>query len=522
MGIHVHIRRRDQGSAAHMNLHPGPIAAESATQAIDGAPIEHLDVLIVGAGLSGIDAAYRLRERCPDHKCAILEARDAIGGTWDLFRYPGVRSDSDMATLGFPFRPWREDLSIAGGEAIRNYIADTAVRSGIDRAIRFGHRVVRADWSWEEARWTIEAEADGRTVRLTCGFLYMCSGYYDYAQGYTPDFPGRKAFEGRFVHPQFWPDDLDPAGQRIVVIGSGATAVTLVPALAAKGATVTMLQRSPTYVVARPARDPIARRLRGLVPAGVADALVRWKNVALAIFTYGLSRRRPERVKALITKAARHQLGEAFDVDRHFAPDYDPWDQRLCLVPDGDLFQVLREGRATIVTDRIETFTPTGLRLASGAELAADVIVSATGLVVKLFGGVALTVGGEPVDASERLVYKGMMLSDVPNMALAFGYTNASWTLKCDLTARYVCRLLKHMKRHATPVCMPHPKGNDLGHEPMLDFTSGYVERAAHILPGQGRKAPWRVHQNYILDFLALRTRSVNDGTMRFLKRGVR
>jgi cation diffusion facilitator CzcD-associated flavoprotein CzcO len=502
-----------------MNHHPGPIVTDTPEQ---NANIEHLDVLIVGAGLSGIDAACRLKERCPDQCFAILEARDAIGGTWDLFRYPGVRSDSDMATLGFPFRPWRGDLSIAGGEDIRAYIADTAAHYGIAGTIRFRHRVVRADWSWEEARWTVAVEAEGRTLRMTCGFLYMCSGYYDYAQGYTPDFPGRDAFKGRFVHPQFWPADFDPAGQRIIVIGSGATAVTLVPALAARGADVTMLQRMPTYVVARPARDPIAAKLRGRVPAALADTLVRWKNVALAIVTYGLSRRRPDRVKALIQKAARHQLGEGFDVDRHFAPDYDPWDQRLCLVPDGDLFRVLREGRATIVTDRIETFTPTGIRLASGEELPADVIVSATGLVVKLFGGMALTVGGKPVDASQRLVYKGMMLSDVPNMALAFGYTNASWTLKCDLTARYVCRLLTRMKRRGTPVCVPRPRNTDEGREPMLNFTSGYVQRAAHILPAQGRKAPWRVHQNYILDFLALRTRSVNDGTMRFLKRGAR
>ena len=507
-----------------MNQHPGVIAADPLPAPARGASdtVEHLDVLIVGAGLSGIDAAYRLQERCPGHRFAILEARDAIGGTWDLFRYPGVRSDSDMATLGFPFQPWREEVSIAGGDAIRDYIVDTAVRHGIDRTIRFGHRVVSADWSWADARWTVEAETDGHVVRLTCGFLYMCSGYYDYAQGYTPDFPGRDAFAGRFVHPQFWPEDLEPAGQRIVVIGSGATAITLVPALVEQGADVTMLQRSPSYVVSRPARDPVARTLRAGLPAGVAETLVRWKNVALAIITYGLSRRRPERVKALIKKAVRDQLGKGFDVDRHFAPDYDPWDQRVCLVPDGDLFAVLRDGRATIVTDRIETLTPTGLRLGSGAELDADVIVSATGLVVKLFGGAALTVDGEPVHPADHLVYKGMMLSDVPNMALAFGYTNASWTLKCDLTARYVCRLLKRMRRHKTPICVPRPKQADAGREAMLDFSSGYVQRAAHILPSQGREAPWRVHQNYILDFLTLRTRSVNDGTMRFLKRGAR
>lgn len=479
---------------------------------------EHLDVLIVGAGLSGIDAAYRLQERCPEQRFAILEARHRIGGTWDLFRYPGVRSDSDMATLGFPFEPWREDVSIAGGDAIRSYIAGTAERHGLDRTIRFGHRVVRADWSGENARWTVEVETDSGEVRLTCGFLYMCSGYFDYTQGYTPDFPGRTLFRGRFVHPQFWPQDLEPAGKRIVVIGSGATAVTLVPALVRKGAHVTLLQRSPTYVVARPAHDPAARRLRRLLPPGAAERLIRWKNVALAIIVYNLSRRRPAWMKAMIKKAVHLQLGESVDVERHFTPDYDPWDQRLCLVPDGDLFAVLRDGRATIVTDRIETLTPGGIGLASGTELDADIVVSATGLVVKLLGGVALTVDGVPVNASDHLIYKGMMLSDVPNMALAFGYTNASWTLKCDLTARYVCRLLKRMRRHGTPICVPRPKREGISRDPMLDFSSGYVRRAAHILPGQGRKAPWRVHQNYLLDFLALGMRSVNDGTMHFLK----
>jgi cation diffusion facilitator CzcD-associated flavoprotein CzcO len=477
---------------------------------------EHFDVLIVGAGLSGVDAAYHLQTRRPGDRFAVLEARQAIGGTWDLFRYPGVRSDSDMLTLGFPFRPWRGDKSIADGGDIRDYIEDTAKAFGIDRKIRLGHRVMRAEWRSSDACWTLEVAFAGRTLRMTCGFLMMCSGYYDYAQGHAPDFPGLDAFKGRLVHPQAWPADLDYAGKQVVVIGSGATAVTLVPAMARTAAHVTMLQRSPTYVVSRPARDAVAIALRAHLPAALAGALARWKNILLGIATYRFARRKPQKAKRLILRGVRKSLGPDFDVARHFTPTYDPWDQRVCLVPDGDLFKVLRSGEASVVTDQIDAFTPTGLRLRSGETLAADVVVSATGLVIKLMGGAQIVVDGVVADLSASLLYKGMMFSEVPNLALAFGYTNASWTLKCDLTARYVCRLLHHMERSGQAICAPRLIDASVVAEPMLNFTSGYVARAAKVMPRQGSKPPWRVHQNYLTDLLALRWGPVDDGVMRF------
>lgn len=492
-----------------------PSALRDPDGSVDAA--EHLDMIIVGAGLSGVDAAYRLQSAFPARRYAILEARAAIGGTWDLFRYPGIRSDSDMHTLGFPFRPWRGEKSIADGDAIRDYIRDTAAEFGIDRHIRFGHRVTRASWSSADARWTVEGQdADGRPFRLTAGFLFMCSGYYDYAAGYMPDFPDLERFAGRVVHPQQWPEDLAVEGRRVVVIGSGATAMTLVPALVRQGAHVTMLQRSPTYVVSRAARDPIALWLHRRLPGGLADRLVRWKNILLGITTYRLARRSPDRVRRMILDGVRRQLGAAVDIDRHFSPSYNPWDQRVCLVPDGDLFTALREGKAEIVTDGIAGFAEDGIRLASGERLPADIVVSATGLVIQLMGGAEILVDGVRVQPSDRMLYKGMMFDDIPNFAFAFGYTNASWTLKCDLTARYVCRLLKHMDRRGYAVCVPRLDARAGARQPMLDFSSGYVRRANALLPGQGRRAPWRVHQNYILDFMALGIGSVDDGAMEF------
>ena len=489
-----------------------PIAAKTAGMA----DTEHLDVLIVGAGISGIDAAYHLQKRCPGKSWAILEARGAIGGTWDLFRYPGVRSDSDMYTLGFPFRPWTGDQSIVDGPSIRAYVEETARAFGIDRHIRFDHKVTRADWSSAEALWTVEAEVDGETRRFACRFLFLASGYYDYAQGYRPQWPGEADFSGRIVHPQFWPDDLDLAGRRVVVIGSGATAVTLVPALAECGAQVTMLQRSPTYIVARPSRDGIARRLQRWLPRRLADRATRWKNVLLGIFFFSRARKRPDKVRQAILKLAADSLPPDYDVERDFGPTYNPWDQRLCLVPDGDLFAAIAAGKVEIVTDRIETFTADGLRLASGRELEADIVVTATGLVVKLLGGIALGVDGAPVNVAERFSYKGMMLSDVPNLAVVFGYTNASWTLKCDLSSRYVCRLLNHMDARSYRVCVPRLPGGPLERQPMLDFSSGYVRRAEPFLPAQGPSAPWRVHQNYLKDLVAMRLRPVADEAMEF------
>jgi cation diffusion facilitator CzcD-associated flavoprotein CzcO len=477
---------------------------------------EHLDVLIVGAGLSGIDAAYRLQTECPGKSYAVLEARGAIGGTWDLFRYPGVRSDSDIYTLGFPFRPWRGDASIVGGGEIRDYIADTAREFGIGRQIRFNQRVLAAAWDSAEARWTVEVEADGARRTLTAGFLYLASGYYDYAQGYRPHWPGEEAFAGRVVHPQHWPEDLEYAGKRVVVIGSGATAVTVVPAMARAAAHVVMLQRSPTYVVSLPNWDPIANFARRRLPARFGARLVRLKNVLLAMAMFGFARRWPGRTRRLILAGVRKGLPAGYDVERHFNPSYDPWDQRLCLVPDGDLFEAISSGKASVVTDTIERFTPRGILLSSGEELEADIIVSATGLVLKMTGGITVTVDGGAVKAADRLTYKGMMLSDVPNLALAFGYTNASWTLKCDLTARYVCRLLNHMAAHGFTACTPRVRDEAVAPVPLLDFSSGYIARAAGTLPAQGSKAPWRLHQNYLRDVLALRYGRVEDEAMEF------
>ena len=473
--------------------------------------------MIVGAGISGIDAAYHLQTSLPGKTYAILEARDAIGGTWDLFRYPGVRSDSDMHTLGFPFRPWREHEAIAGGPAIWNYIRDTAAHYGIDRHIRLGHRMVRASWSSADARWIIEAQAkDGRIVRLVCRFLYMCSGYYSYEKGYSPEFPGLNRFQGQFVHPQEWPEALDYAGKRVVVIGSGATAVTLVPALAKDAAHVTMLQRSPSYVVTLPRKDAKANWMNRHLPKSLAAMITKWKNVLYSITMFHLARTKPEMLKGLILKGIKKQLPPDYDVKRHFTPRYNPWDQRICLVPDGDLFAAIRAGRVEIVTETIAEVVECGIRLSSGASLPADLIVSATGLVVKLMGGAEILVDGVPVEFSEKLVYKGAMFSGVPNLALAFGYTNNSWTLRCDITARFICRLLKYMDRKGFSVCVPNLPDESINPEPLLDFSSGYVQRADGVLPKQGQRAPWRVPQNYVKDLAAFMFGSVNDGTMSF------
>jgi monooxygenase len=474
---------------------------------------KHFDVLIVGAGLSGIDAAYRLQTECPGKSFRILEARTAIGGTWDLFRFPGIRSDSSMHTLGFPFRPWRGDKTIVDGGSIRAYIQETAALNGIDRHISFGTRAVRASWSSTDAQWTVETDAGGR---LTCGFLYMCSGYYDYAAGYMPDFPGAARFTGQLVHPQRWPDDLDHAGKRIVVIGSGATAVTLIPALAKTAAHVTMLQRSPSFIVSRPAKDALSDWLHKRLPTGLADGLARWIDVLVGSFGYIMARRRPEMVRRALLAGIRRDLGPDYDVEKDFSPPYNPWDQRVCLTPDGELFAAMRAGKVSVATDTIDSFTETGIRLKSGREVAADIVVPATGLVVKMMGGMEVVVDGVRADLAQKMVYKGMMFSDVPNLALAFGYINASWTLKCDLTARVVCRLLKHMDRHGYAFCTPRQGKAVIARQPMLNFTSGYVRRAEGVLPHQGSKAPWRVHQNYLLDMLIMRFGRVEDGVLEF------
>lgn len=477
------------------------------------AGIEHFDVLIVGAGLSGIGAAWHLQDRCPGKSYAMLEAREASGGTWDLFRYPGVRSDSDMYTLGYSFRPWPGAKAIADGPSILSYIREVARDHGIDRRIRYGHRVVAASWSTPDACWTVEIERgpSREKLRLSCNFLWMCSGYYDYQAGYLPDFPGIARFKGRIVHPQKWTDDIDHAGKRVVVIGSGATAVTLVPAMAETAAHVTMLQRSPTYMVARPSQDPFATRMRRRLPLKLSYAVTRWKNVLMGMYFYRMCKRQPDKVKGLILGGVRQMLGPDYDIDKHFTPRYRPWDQRLCLVPDADFFRAIRRKKVSVVTDEIETFTETGIALKSGATLEADMIVTATGLVLVPLGGARLSVDGRAVDPAKTFIYKGMMYSDVPNLASVFGYTNASWTLKADLVSEYVCRLLNHMDRGGFRQVTPHNDDPTLTEEPWVDFSSGYIQRALARQPKQGSKHPWKLHQNYALDLLSLRYGSVRE-----------
>jgi cation diffusion facilitator CzcD-associated flavoprotein CzcO len=475
----------------------------------------HFDVLIVGAGLSGVGAAWHLRTRLPGKSFCILEGRERIGGTWDLFRYPGVRSDSDMFTLGYGFRPWRDPKAIAGGPAIRAYIEETAAEAGIVPKIRFNHWVTDASWSSETRRWTVTAVCEGRPAVFTCDFLWMCSGYYRYAEGYTPDFLGVSRYRGLLVHPQRWPEDLDYAGKRIVVIGSGATAVTLIPSLTDKAAHVVMLQRSPSYMFAMPSDSALAKFLVRTLGRRAAFWLMRWQRVLLQQFTFRMARARPQKTRERLLQLTREKLPEGYDIATHFSPRYNPWEQRLCLVPDDDLFAAIREGKASVETGEIETFTEGGIRLKSGKELAADIVVTATGLVLEVAGGAAFSVDGRKIDFGKTFTYKGMMFSGVPNMAATFGYTNASWTLRADLVSEYVCRLLAFMERKGLSAATPVPSDADMTPEPFLDFSSGYVTRAAHYLPKQG-KMPWRHPQNYAVDLMNLRFGRLDDGELRF------
>jgi monooxygenase len=481
---------------------------------------EHVDVLIVGAGLSGIGAACHLQAECPGKSYAILESRGAIGGTWDLFRYPGVRSDSDMFTLGYAFRPWTDSTAIADGPSIRRYIEETASEHGVRDKIRFHHQVVSAAWSSEDARWTVTARRSdtGETVEITCSWLSVCAGYYRYDEGFRPRFEGEERFAGRFVHPQHWPEDLDLTGRRVVVIGSGATAVTLVPSLAEDAEHVTMLQRTPSYVLSLPGRDPLAQALRTRLPARIAYPVVRWKNVLTSTAFYQFSRRWPAAARRVLRRMTQKQL-PGIDVDTHFNPPYDPWDQRLCLVPDGDLFTAIREGRASVVTDRIEGFTENGVRLASGAELTADVVVTATGLRLLALGGVRLVVDGHEVAVPETMAYRGMMLSGVPNFAFTIGYTNASWTLKADLVAEFVVRLLRHMDARGYDRCVPVNDDPSVTETPLLDFQAGYVLRSIDEFPKAGSRTPWRLGMSYAHDLIRLRYGRVDDGALRFSRR---
>jgi monooxygenase len=491
---------------------------------------EHFDVVIIGAGISGIGTACHLKRSCSGKSFVLLEGRDDFGGTWDLFRYPGIRSDSDMHTLGYSFKPWREAKAIADGPSIKRYLEETIDEHGLRPHLRYRHLVRSASWSSETSRWTVEAvrtepARDGREtavpVTLTCGFLSVCAGYYSYRHGHVPDFPGRDRFAGHVVHPQEWPEDLDYAGKRVLVIGSGATAMTLVPAMAADAAHVTMLQRSPTYVVSWPDRDIVANTLRRILPDRVAYALTRWKNIRFQLYLYRQTRTKPEKVKRKLLDRVRKELGKDYDVAKHFTPRYDPWDQRLCLVPNSDLFEAIRSGKASVVTDLIETFTERGIRLQSGQELEADIIVTATGLELVLLGEIAFSVDGEPVDFSKTWTYKGLMYSDVPNLMSTFGYINASWTLRADLIAQYLCRLLQHMDATATTQCTPRLRRSDAGmpERPWIDdFSAGYMRRRMHLFPKQGDRAPWINPQHYLRDRKLFLEEPLEDGCMIFAR----
>jgi monooxygenase len=479
---------------------------------------EHFDMVIVGAGLSGIGAAYHLQKRLGKKTYVILETRQAIGGTWDLFRYPGIRSDSDMYTLGYNFKPWPGAKAIADGPSIRDYVKATARENGIDRHIRFGHQVVSADWSSKDSRWTVAAEQgpDKQRAAFTCSFLMMCSGYYRYERGYTPEFAGRDDFRGKVVHPQFWPEDLDHSGKKVVVIGSGATAVTIVPEMAKTAEHVTMLQRSPSYVVSRPSEDRIANWLKTWMPAKWAYAVTRWKNVLLQQILYRRSRKKPDAVRKLLSDMAQKELGPDYPVNVHFNPKYNPWDQRMCLIPDGDLFNEIRAGHASVVTDTIDRFTEGGIRLSSGKELPADIIVTATGLDLVFMGGARISIDGATVDMSKRLTYKGMMYEGVPNLISIFGYTNASWTLKCDLTCEFTCRIIARMDQLGVKTATPRASTADIRQSPWLDFSSGYVQRTVDRFPKQGERKPWRLNQNYTADVMMLRYGALDDPELVF------
>ncbi|GFG53741.1 FAD-containing monooxygenase EthA [Mycolicibacterium agri] len=480
---------------------------------------EFVDVIIVGAGISGISAAWHLQQRCPDKSYVILERRDNLGGTWDLFKYPGLRSDSDMYTLGFRFKPYLSEQAIAEGPSILNYLKEAAAENGIDKHMRFGQNVVAADWSDADNRWTLRVEADGQQREIACSFVIGCTGYYNYDEGYLPEFAGADDFEGQIVHPQHWPEDLDYQGKKIVVIGSGATAVTLIPALIASGSGhVTMLQRSPTYIAAMPDKDPFVAKVSKVLPEKAAYAATRWKAIIQATVQYQIARKFPNFFKNALRKMGERRLPEDFDWDKHFTPTYKPWDQRVCLAPNGDLFKAIRKGKADVVTDTIDRFTTTGIKLTSGEELHADIIVTATGLNMQLLGGLEPTKNGEPIDLPSLMTYKGCMFSGIPNFVMTFGYTNASWTLKADLVSEFTCRLLNYMDDNGFDRVEPQHPGDAVDEMPFMDFSPGYFKRAEHLLPKSGSRAPWRLKQNYLFDMRMIRYGKVDEESLHFTK----
>jgi cation diffusion facilitator CzcD-associated flavoprotein CzcO len=476
----------------------------------------HKDIIIVGAGISGIAAGYNLQKSCPDKSFAILEGREALGGTWDLFKYPGVRSDSDMHTLGFRFKPWIHKKAIADGPSILKYLNETVDDYNLREKITYNQKVIASNWVSDSSIWELTVDDNGQEISMSCNFLFLCGGYYSYDKPYMPDFPGMDEFNGRIIHPQFWDESLDYSNKKVVVIGSGATAVTLVPAIAESAKQTTMLQRSPSYVISAPAEDSWNNALNKIFPVKFTYFVIRWKNILRTIIGFYLSRKYPERIKERLINLVREELGQDFDVEKHFTPSYKPWDQRMCLVPDGDLFSAIKDNRANVVTDTIDTFTPTGILLNSGNEIEADIVISATGIELNALNDINVSVDGVKVEANRKLSYKGMMLSGVPNLAITFGYVNSSWTLRADLTCEYVCRLINTMDKEGCAACSPEEDLNALVEDDYIDFTSGYVQRALDRLPKQGKKSPWRNYQNYLLDIFYVRLFSIKDSTLRF------
>lgn len=476
----------------------------------------HKDVIVVGAGISGIGAAYNLLKSCKSRSFSILEGRDNIGGTWDLFKYPGIRSDSDMHTLGFRFKPWINKKTIADGTSIMNYLNETVDEFNIREKILFNHKIIAANWISDKSYWELDVLSNNQELKFTCNFLFMCGGYYSYDKPFQPNFPNQEDFNGTVIHPQFWDESLNYDNKNIIVIGSGATAVTLVPALARRAKHVHMLQRSPSYILSRPEEDVINTRLKKVLPAKLAYFLTRWKNIVLTSFFFFMSRKYPERTKTRVIEMVKEELGEEYDVEKHFTPSYKPWDQRMCLVPDGDLFKALKDKSATVVTDHIEKFTNEGILLKSGAELKADIIISATGIELNVLNDIKVCIDGRDIEPHNRLSYKGMMLGGVPNLAFSFGYVNASWTLRADLTCEYVCRLLNQMDKQKVSTCMPQEDPTAVSDDEYIDFTSGYVQRALDRLPKQGNKSPWKNYQNYLIDIFYVRIFSIKDSTIRF------